>query len=78
MPRYFFHIYHERPQLDDVGEELPDKHGAWEEATKTAGQILQGLDGRLKPEHDWRMEVVDESQAPLYVLRIRAEKPTQD
>ena len=33
MPRYFFHIYHERVELDYDGEELPDKHAAWHEAT---------------------------------------------
>jgi hypothetical protein len=49
MPRYFFHVYHERPQLDDVGEELPNKHGAWEEATKTAGKILQDWTVGLSP-----------------------------
>lgn len=76
MPKYFFHITHERTEIDEVGEELPDKHAAWKEATVTAGQILQGLDGRLKPDKDWRMEVVDEFENVLYVLHIQAEKPT--
>jgi hypothetical protein len=40
-----------------------------------ACQILQGLDGRLRPERDWRMEVTDEFANPLYVLHINAEKP---
>jgi hypothetical protein len=75
MPRYFFHVYHERDEIDDQGQELPDSHAAWQEATVTAGQILQGLDGRLRPEREWRMEVMDEFQYPLYVLRIHAEKP---
>ena len=74
MPRYFFHVYHDRTELDDEGEELPDKHAAWQEATVTAGQILQGLDGRLKPGHDWRMEVTDEFKNTLYVLHISAEQ----
>ena len=75
MPRYFFHVYHDRVELDEEGEELPDKHAAWEEATITAGQILQSLDGKLKPDREWRMEVMDEFQNPLYVLHINAEKP---
>ncbi len=29
MPRYFFHITHERFEIDHEGEELPDKHAAW-------------------------------------------------
>lgn len=75
MPRYFFHVIHERHDVDHEGEDLPDRHAAWKEATETAGQMLQGLDGKLKPECDWRMEVTDELQNTLYILHISAEKP---
>lgn len=75
MPRYFFHTYHERAELDDEGEELPDKHAAWREATITAGQVLQDVDGKLTPGREWRMEVTDEFQTTLYVLHINAETP---
>ena len=74
MPRYYFHIYHDQPQRDYVGTELPDKHRAWEEATVRAGRTLQGLDGNLKPGHEWRMDVTDEFANPLYVLHISAGK----
>jgi len=72
MPRFFFNIYHERAELDEVGEELPDLQSAWHEATITAGQILQDLDGKLRPGKDWRMEVMDESLNRLFVIFIRA------
>jgi hypothetical protein len=62
MPRYFFHVHHDRSVEDYEGEELPDKHAAWREATITAGQILQGLDGDLSPAREWRMVVTDEFQ----------------
>ncbi|MCS3896074.1 hypothetical protein M2171_005207 [Bradyrhizobium japonicum USDA 38] len=75
MPKYFFHTTHEHTEIDDVGEELPDKHAAWKEATITAGQMLQDMDGKLRPGHDWRMEVTDEFQNTLYALHIQAEKP---
>jgi hypothetical protein len=75
MPRYFFHVYHAQPELDYEGEELPDKHAAWKEATVMAGQTLQGLAGKLKPAREWRMEVTDEFANPLYVLHINAERP---
>ena len=55
MARYFFHTFHDRAEIDHVGEELPDKHAAWREATRTAGQILQGINGRLEPDREWRM-----------------------
>jgi len=75
MPRFFFHIFHHGAEIDDVGEELVDRHAAWQEATVTAGQILQDLDGRLQPDREWRMEVTDEFQNSIYVLHITAEKP---
>jgi len=77
MPRYFFNIHHHKTDFDDVGEELADRHAAWQQATITAGQILQNLDGKLTPEHDWRMEVTDEFQNTLFVLSICAEKPSR-
>ena len=56
MPRYFFNVYHDRAELDEEGEELPDMQAAWREATMTAGQIIQDLDGKLRPGKDggWR------------------------
>lgn len=77
MPRYFFNVYHERAELDEEGEDLPDLQAAWREATITAGQIIQDLDGRLRPGgKDWRMEVTDESAKPIYVIQVHADKRT--
>jgi hypothetical protein len=42
-------------------------------ATKTAGEILQDLDGSLKPGREWRMTVEDEFRQKLFVLHISAE-----
>jgi len=75
MPRYHFHITHERTDFDQDGAELPDQHAAWKQATETAGQILQSLDGKLKPGREWRMEVADEFQNTLFMLHINARKP---
>jgi hypothetical protein len=75
MPRYFFDVHHDRAQIDEQGEELPDQHAAWREATIIAGRILQDIDGRLKPGHDWRMDVTDEFRNTLFVLHITARKP---
>lgn len=75
MPRYFFNVYHDGPELDEEGEELPDAQAAWQEATVTAGQIIQDLDGRLRPGKDWRMEVTDEFANRLYVIHLYAEEP---
>ena len=72
--RYFFHIRHDRHEPDLVGADLPDHHAAWREATKTAGAILQDLDGRIRPGHDWQMEVADESRRVLFRLMISAQQ----
>jgi hypothetical protein len=75
MPRYFFHVHHERSDLDAVGEEFDDRHAAWKEATVTAGKMLQSLDGKLQPGLDWHMEVTDEFANPLYVIHVSARHP---
>ena len=75
MPRYFFNVYHEASEKDEIGEELPDQHAAWREATVTAGQMLQSLDGKLQPGLDWRMEVTDEFANTLYVINVSAKTP---
>ena len=75
MPLYFFDIHHDKTDIDLEGEHLTDQHAAWKEATVVAGDILKNLDGKLKPEHDWRMEVTDEFRNILFVLHIAARKP---
>lgn len=73
MPRYFFHVYHGDEQyIDDVGEELPDRHAAWHEATVSAGQSIRDLDGKLQPGTDWRMDVVDERGRLIFALHVSA------
>lgn len=47
MPRYFFNVLGEARHIDSDGEELPDRHAAWNEATVMAGQILQDMDGNF-------------------------------
>jgi hypothetical protein len=74
MPKYFFHVYYERAEVDHEGEDLPDKHAAWKEAIITAGQIIQDIDGKFQPGKEWRMEVTDEFANRLYVIHINAEQ----
>ena len=74
MPRYFFNVYHDVDYIDHEGEELADQRAAWEEATISAGRILQSIDGKLRPGHDWKMEVTDEFRQRLFVLQICAKR----
>jgi hypothetical protein len=75
MPKYFFNVFNAvgPPQIDEVGEELPDRFAAWHEATTSAGQSLKDLDGKLKPGTGWRMEVTDEFGNRLYAITIHAQ-----
>nr|WP_244645739.1 hypothetical protein [Bradyrhizobium campsiandrae] len=57
---------------DDLGQELPDQHAAWEIATRYAGDSLRDLDGDLQPEDDWRLEVQTEDGARVFAISIRA------
>jgi hypothetical protein len=74
MPRYFFNVFHHQSEPDLVGEELPDKHAAWREATITAGEILRDIDGKLQQGREWRMEVTDEFDNLIFIIHINAEK----
>lgn len=51
---------------------------AWEEATVSAGQLLKSLDGRLRPGHDWKMEVCDEFRRSVFAIQISAKKPKSE
>ncbi|WP_375709947.1 DUF6894 family protein [Bradyrhizobium sp. Ce-3] len=71
---YFFHLYHGKRYADETGVELPGKDAAWKEATFTAGQLLQDLDGALVPGQEWRLEVTDEAENPVCVIHVFAER----
>lgn len=74
MPRYYFPIFHKHVQPDNEGLELADRHAAWEQATKTAGEVLKDIDGNLHLGDEWRLEVEDEFRQPLFAIRVNAEK----
>jgi hypothetical protein len=46
MPLYYFDTFHD-PRILISWEEYVDQHATWEEATTTAGQILQTLSRSL-------------------------------
>ncbi len=74
MPKYFFNTYHDVVYTDHDGEELDDKHAAWAEATRMAGEIIKDMDGKLRPGHDWKLEVHDEFRNPIWTLLVKAEQ----
>jgi hypothetical protein len=74
MPMYYFHASDAAPGLDDLGEDLPNDEAAWREATIVAGQIFRDIDGKLRPNQDWTLDVADESRSPLFQIHISTKK----
>jgi hypothetical protein len=74
MPRYYFHTSDVAPGLDDLGEELPNDEAAWREATIVAAQIFRDINGKLRPNQDWTLDVADESRCPLFQIHISTKK----
>ena len=73
MPRFYFHVRNgaQLSHTDEVGEELADANAAWKLAISYAGEILRDLDGKLKPEADWRLEVISENGHPVCSVFVR-------
>jgi hypothetical protein len=75
MTRYYFHTYdgetvsHE----DDIGEELPTRHAAWEMATRFAAECLRDLDGKLRRNRDWRLEVTRADRSRVFQITVHGE-----
>ena len=74
MPKYFFNMDGAIPSIDDDGEELPDNEAAWNEAVQLASEIFKDIDGKLRPQDEWSLEVSDGLRTPLYRIHIRSEQ----
>lgn len=77
MPRFFFTVQNtSTPTLapDTEGEVLPDNEAAWKEATMIAGELFKDLDGKLRPDQGWGLEVTDEGHKPLFHIQITTKK----
>jgi hypothetical protein len=74
MPLYYFSTIHEERHDDrDDPIELADDHAAWGQATEAFGELLKEINGSLKPNIEWRLEVKDEFHELIYSLRLMPE-----
>ena len=73
MAVYTFRITHRDSEIHETTLDLPDVKAAWEEATITAGHMLKDLDGSLKPNTEWAVQVLDDSGKPIRTIRILTE-----
>jgi hypothetical protein len=75
MPRYYFRISHGTyAGTSDSTFDYNDDDEAWTEMTKVCGDLLGSVARALKQNSEWHMELLDESQAPLFRIRLLAEK----
>jgi hypothetical protein len=75
MPRYYFRISHgQYAGTSDSTFDYNDDDEAWSEMTKVCGDLLGSVARALKPGSDWHMELLDEANAPLFRIRLLAEK----
>lgn len=75
MSLYYFVIQrdHKTPTANLPGLELTDMDAAWEEATKTAGEMIRDLDGSLPPGSEWSIQIRDASRKLLRTIRLITE-----
>jgi hypothetical protein len=74
MPLYYFNTIHEDQRNDrDDPIDLPDDKTAWSEAVAAFGEMLKEIDGSLKPNIEWRLDVKDGAQKLIYSLRLTPE-----
>ena len=74
MSLYLFRLSHDRISgVADCPFEALDRDAAWEEMTKVSSDLVAGICRKLKPESDWRMELLDESGKPRFRIRLVAE-----
>jgi hypothetical protein len=76
MPLYFFRISQGRYSgASDQGSEFESPEAAWAEMTKVCANLLGGISRSLKPNAEWRMEMLDETKQPVFRIRLVAETP---
>jgi len=74
MPRYFFRITHGQfSGAADLGVELADRDAAWKEITSICGDLLGSITRKLMQNAEWQMELLDQSKAPVFRIRLKAE-----
>jgi hypothetical protein len=53
--------------------DLPDLNAAWDELARTAADLLPGISRKLKPDGEWRLELLDERKKTVCRIRLVAE-----
>jgi hypothetical protein len=74
MPLYFFRIQNgQYAGVSDQGTELADRAAAWSELTSVCGDMVGAIVRKLQQNCEWQMELLDESNRPVFRIRLVAE-----
>lgn len=76
MPRFYFNVFPDGPELDEVGSNCPDVYVAQSHAVRMAGEIMRDLGRMFWSGGEWRIEVTDADGKTLYVVRFSAHEVT--
>jgi len=74
MPLYFFHVIDGTSHRDETGTDLPDIYTAQAQAIRLSAEILREMGARFWNGTEWKLEVTDEHDRILFVLRFSAEE----
>lgn len=78
MSLYFFRISSGRYSgAADHPYEFDDPTAAWAEMTEVCANLLGGIVRSLKPNSEWRMELLDESKKPVFRISLVGESVTE-
>jgi hypothetical protein len=74
MPVYYFRIRNGRyVGASEQGTECADHGAAWKEMTSVCADMATGILRKLTENSEWQLELLDESKAPVFRIRIVAE-----
>ena len=74
MPRFFFRICQgDFAGTSGEGFDLADRDAAWTEMTMVGSDLVSGATRMLKQNSEWQIELLDESETPLFRIRLVAE-----
>lgn len=74
MSLYFFRISSGRYSgAADQPYEFEDRAAAWTEMTAVCSNLLGGIARSLKPNAEWRMELLDENKKPVFRISLVGE-----
>ena len=74
MPRFYFRICNgSYSGTSGEGFDLADMNAAWAEMTRVCGDLVGGIARKLKPQTEWRLELLDESRKPVFRISGVAE-----